>query len=118
MSVSGATASPRIGLPGSSRDDWVVLCAVVVWFGAPAAALAFTGWSAPTDINGDNGLSSVCSPTSPFCVAVSTQNGAALTYQNGTWSSTSTVDNGNGLTSVSCSSVSYCVAVDNAGNRA
>jgi hypothetical protein len=117
MSVSGAIGSWRIGRLGVFGRVWLVLCAVIVWFGAPAAALASTGWSAPTDINGNNGLSSVSCPTSSFCVAVGPTNGVAVIYQDGSWGSPSLIDSGGTLTSVSCSSDSYCVAVDSSGDE-
>jgi hypothetical protein len=103
---------------GVSRYAWVVLCAAIVWLGAPAVASASTGWGPPTRINSNNGLASISCPTSSFCVALGGQPVTdALIFQNGSWGSPSTIDSNGGLTSVSCSSDLYCVAVDNTGNE-
>jgi len=110
-----AGASRRFGV---SRYAWVVLCAAIVWLGAPAVASASTGWGPPTRVPFNNGLTSISCPTSSFCVALANQSpGDALIYQNGSWGSPSTIDLNGGLTSVSCSSDLYCVAVDSGGNE-
>ena len=111
-----AGASRRFGV---SRYAWVVLCAAIVWLGAPAVASASTGWGPPANINSSNPINSVSCPTSSFCVAVTgSQNpGDALIDQNGSWGSPSSIDGTATLSSVSCSSASYCVAVDESGNE-
>jgi hypothetical protein len=115
VGVARQRAFRRLGV---SRYVWVVLCAAIVWLGAPAVASAATGWGPPTDINSNNGINSVSCPTSSFCVALGGQPVTdALIFQNGSWGSPSTIDSNGGLTSVSCSSDSYCVAVDNGGNE-
>ncbi len=109
-------ASRRLGV---SRYAWVVVCAGILWLGAPTVASAATGWGPPANINSSNPINSVSCPTSSFCVAVTgSQNpGDVLIDQNGTWGSPSSIDGTATLSSVSCSSASYCVAVDESGNE-
>ncbi len=79
-------------------------------------ALSYNGstWSAPTDIDGTNALTSVSCPTTTSCVAVDDQ-GGALTSNASTWSVPTSVDPGHSLSSVSCPSTTSCVAVDGSG---
>ena len=80
-------------------------------------AIKYNGspWSAVSDIDTVQNVSSVSCPSASFCVAVD-DSGNALTYNGSSWSSPSAIDRSNGLDSVSCPSTSFCVAVDEKGN--
>ena len=106
------------GLNGVSCDPTGSICVAVDNHGralvtsTPADA---TSWSAPSDIDGSNHLTSVSCPSSALCVAVDSA-GNALSTTNPTasaWSAPAAIyPTGRGLSSVSCGSVSLCSAVD------
>ena len=81
-------------------------------------AIKYNGspWSAVSDIDTVQNVSSVSCPSASFCVAVD-EKGNALTYNGSAWSAPSAIDGSNGnLSSVSCASASFCVAVNGSGS--
>ncbi|WP_249012447.1 hypothetical protein [Conexibacter sp. DBS9H8] len=77
-------------------------------------ALAASGWSTPSSVDGTNLISSVSCPSPSFCIAVDGQ-GNALSFNGNSWSAPTAIDS-YALNAVSCPSVSFCVAVDGQGN--
>jgi RHS repeat-associated protein len=73
-----------------------------------------TIWSAATNFDGTNMVTSVSCRASNFCIAVDDA-GNAFTY-NGSWTQPKDIDGTRELTAVSCNSSGFCVAVDNHGN--
>jgi len=107
VTVLGGGASPQLSCPSQS------FCEAVDSEGR-AMTLSGDTWSAPTDIDATNALTSVSCPSSSFCAAVDVA-GNVLTFNDGSWGAPTRVD-ASTLSSVSCLSSSFCVAVDVGGN--
>jgi hypothetical protein len=74
-----------------------------------------SSWSAPSHIDGSNGIFSVSCPSASFCIAVD-NGGNTLTYNGSSWTAPLDIDGTNQLFSVSCPNGGFCAAVDFEGN--
>ena len=114
---AGLTALPTVRLrltrPRLVTAAFAVLVvAVAVGLGAPAALASNVGWSAPVFVDGSPaGLGSISCASASFCVAFDLR-GNAVTWNGSSWSAPVAVDSAYGLDYVSCVSSSFCAAVD------
>ena len=107
---------PQAGRLGRFWRPIVLAGVVVGLLVGPSTALASSGWSAPTLVDGPAfSATGVSCPSASFCAAVAS-NGRAMTFNGSSWSAPANIDT-YPLASVSCASASFCVAVDGYTDR-